>query len=232
MRFEYIGKTKAVLEEIDVQALKMGQVDTVPAIALTIFTKQSNTFLNKFDPSGKMRAYHYEKNGNAAKVQQTLDGVDPVTDLPQLTQNAVMTGAGIKLVEYEQTGCTLHIYRGTGHPASTITLRDGTVRKVEAKCLEGGTLHVWNVFYAANLDAETIGEIAVLKKHDIEIELTAPELISEHQADIEDEEGDDDHQGGEGGTSTPPAAAKGRRGGKLTPIKALAKSVKNDGAKA
>lgn len=140
MRFEYLGKSKAVLEDIDIQA-KLGQTDLIPAVAITIFTKQPNTFLNQFDSSGKLRAFYYEKNGNAAKTQQTLDGVEPITDMPQLTQNGVNTGAGFSW-EYEQTGCILTIYRGTARVESNIRLKDGTVRKVKVQCLDGGTLHI------------------------------------------------------------------------------------------
>ena len=181
MRLEYIGKTKAKLVNVNVLAQKLGQTELRPAISLRFKVTSANDILNQLDP--KLRPFLYEKN-SAAQTQGALDGVPVVSDLPALTQAAQKIGA--LGWDDEQTGCKLHIYQGaTGH--GDIKLKDGTVDKVKIEPHDGGTVDVFFDFYAADLDAETMGEIAVLHQHEMDIELTAPELVSKKQKDIDPE---------------------------------------------
>lgn len=177
MRFELIGKTKATLTDIDIQSLKQGQTDLKPAVALTIKVPMANTSMDMLHKS--LRTFFFGKASSAAKeVQATLDGIAPVSDLPALTEAAKWLGA--QNWDEEQTGCTLVIYLGV----SRIKLQDGTLQKLRFECKEGGAVEWRFVFYTSDVDAETIGELAVLKNHDLDIELTAPELISAKQANI------------------------------------------------
>lgn len=187
MRLEFIGLTKGTIEDIDVQAMKMGQKDLVPAMAVTILTKQPNTFLNVIDPTGALRALYYEKNGQGAKTQQQLEGIEVITDLPQLTQLASSIGAVIN-AEYEQTGCTLIVHRGTARQESAIKLTSGTTSKLKIVCHDGGTCDVSFRHYVSDVDEETMGAIAVMKKHDIEFELTMPEVLTNQQELPDDDE--------------------------------------------
>lgn len=173
MRFELIGKTKAKLVSVDVQALKMGQTELKPAISLRFKITAANTILNKFDQS--LRPFLYEKKGTAPKTQGDLAGVTPVSDLPQLTEAAKKIGA-FGWAD-EQTGCKLVMYQGVSGQGD-IKLKDGTVDKVKIDPHDGGTTDVFFDYYAADLDAETMGEIAVLHQHELDIELLAPEIIS------------------------------------------------------
>jgi hypothetical protein len=182
VRLEFIGKTKSDLEDLDVQSLKMGQTEVKPALVIMFKTKTANTVLNALNK--RLRAVYYEKNGNAAKTQGQLEGVDPiVADLPQLTELGEKLGA-IAWPD-EQTGCTLVLYHGI-RDAGAFKLKDGIVRKVKMVCHDGGTVDTFWHFYTTDVDAETIGEIAVLKSHEVELELTAPEIISGKQKDLVD----------------------------------------------
>lgn len=193
MRFELIGKTKATLTDIDIQSLKQGQTDLKPAVALTIKVPMANTSMNMLDKT--LRTFFFGKPASAAKeVQATLDGIASVSDLPALTEAAKWLGA--QNWDEEQTGCTLVIHLGV----SKIVLHDGTLQKLRFECKEGGAVEWRFVFYTADVDAETIGELGVLKNHDLDIELTAPELISAKQVKLED---------ADGGKVTP---IKGKRG--------------------
>ncbi len=211
MNVQLIGKTKATIVDVDVQCLKKGQTDTTPAAAITVMAKLPNTYLNTIDKTGKLREFWYEKNGQGAKEQKQIDGVEVITDLPQLTQNGVKLGGGFKWA-YAQTGCKLIIYRGV-RDENAIRLVDGTVRKVSVKCLDGGTIHLELVVFVANLDEETMGAIAVLKKQTQDIELTSPEPAK--QQEIQD---DDEHLGDtpEQALERADAAAKG---GNVTSLK-------------
>lgn len=178
MRFELIGKQKATLTDIDPQSLKQGQTDLKPAVALTIKVTMANTSMNMLHKS--LRTFFYEKAPASKEIQGTLDGVAPVSDLAALTEPANWLGA--QQWAEEQTGCKLVIHLGV----STITLKDGTLQKLRFECKEGGAVDWRFVFYTAtDLDAETLGDLCVLKNHDLDIELTAPELISA-QKDVED----------------------------------------------
>lgn len=175
MRFELISKTKATLVDIDIQSLKMGQTEVVPAVALSFKVTLANSALAMLDKA--LLTFLYAKGNSGAAAQATLDGVEVVSEFPSLTPAAVMLGDLSPKEGNEQTGCKLHIHVGaTGH--ADIKLVDGTatVKKISPK--EGGAVDFLVVFYTSDVDAEVLGELGVLKSHDLDIELAAPELIS------------------------------------------------------
>jgi hypothetical protein len=182
MRLELIGKTAAKLVNVNVQAQKMGQTELIPATTLRFKVTAANDVLNKFDKT--LRAFLFEKGSNAA-TQGTLDGVPPVSDLPQLTDAAKHIGD----LDWngEQTGCRLTVHQAV----SKIVLKDCTVDKVKLCAHEGGAVDVLFNVYASDLNAETLGELAVLHQHelDIELELPAPlqvqKQVDEPQADAD-----------------------------------------------
>lgn len=182
MRFELIGKQKATLTDIDPQSLKQGQTDLKPAVALTIKVTMANTSMNMLGKT--LRAFFYEKAPASKEVQGTLDGVPPVSDLAALTEAAKWLGA--QQWAEEQTGCQLVVHLGV----STITLKDGTLQKLRFEPKEGGAVDWRFVFYTStDIDAETLGDLCVLKNHDVDIELTGPEIISSKQKSIEEPAG-------------------------------------------
>lgn len=180
-RFELVGKSKATLVAIDILSLKMGQVDVQPAVCLSLKVSLPNSRLSML--SATLRDFLYENDTGKTNAQSALDGIEVVSDKPNLTAEASAIGA--LHWEYEQTGCTLRIYNGvSGH--GDIKLTDGTVRKLKIDPKEGGTVDHYFQFYTADVDAETIGELGILKSLERDIELTAPEIVSQQQ-DIEDE---------------------------------------------
>lgn len=212
MKLELTGKTKAVLEDVDVQSQKMGQTDIKPAVCLHFKVTMANSCLHMFDKTAL--AFLYTKNGSAAK-QNVLDGIPVVAEMSQLTDAAMALGAFSW--DGEQTGCTLVIHRGIKADAN-IVLRDGTTLKYKTVHHEGGTVDVSFRFFTTDLDAETLGELAVLKSHDLEIELSVPEALSSKQADLA------------GDTAPAKGGAKVTRlksaGGATTPEQAFADAAK------
>lgn len=168
-RFDLVGKTKAKLTNITILALKMGQRELKPAVSVRVKVTAHASILDKFSPH--WREFLYEKNGTAAK-QQAIEGEAKM----QLTQEAVALGAFY--LAYEQTGCVLIIYRGV----SKLPLKDTTVKKVKITPHEGEAVDVEFSVHAADLDEETLGALAVLKQHEVDLELTLPEPL---QQDIE-----------------------------------------------
>jgi len=201
MRLSFVPKHKAVIADIDIQSLKQGQTDVVPAVCLTLKMTLANSTLNLLDPT--LLPFLFEKGLPAAAQQQVLDGVPVVSDLPQLTDAAVALGS--LHWEEEQTGATLKIYEGvTGD--RDITLSDCTVRKLKLDPREGGAVDWRLEVYTSDVDQDTIGALAVLKSLTRDIELTAAEAASQ-QRTLDDSDK------------------------KLTPAQALEKSVKSGAAK-
>jgi len=174
MRFNLVGKHKAVITKIDPQAVKMGQTGLVPACALffklTISNKELFGMLNK-----NLLPFFYDKGGKPAS-QGVLDGVDVLSDLPSLTE------AGIKMGRQhwtdEQPGSKLIIYQGASGQAD-IRVRDVTIDKLDWLNKEGGGCEVRFRAYFADTDKETIGGAGVLKKREIDIEVIAPESVGQ-----------------------------------------------------
>lgn len=187
MKFQLIGKTKAKLVNIDIQSAKRGQTETVPAVALTLKVPLPNSELDQLDKG--LLPFLYEKGANP--TQQTLDGVAVVSNMPSLTRAA--SCVGVLSWDGEQSGSTLIIYQGVTGDAD-IRLQDGivTIKKIDPH--EGGTWDATLSFYAEDLHADTLGELAVLKSHDLDIELTAPE-VAQKQLDDEEQLEDEDENG-------------------------------------
>lgn len=181
MRFELTGKTKATLTDIDIQSLKKGQTEVVPAVALTLKVTLPNAKLAMLGK--RLLGFFFEKSSPGDVQQQTLDGVEVISDMPALTLEAEAIGP-ISWGD-EQTGCTLAIHQAV----TMITLRDGTVKVKKITPKEGGACEFIVSFYTADVDAEVLGELGVLKSHDLDIELTLPEPL---QQDVEDDEQEQD----------------------------------------
>lgn len=208
MRIEFIGKKKATLEDVDVQSLKVGQTDIKPAVCLHVKVPLPNSCLAMFDANAL--AFLYQKEGPNGAKQKTLDGIQVVSEFSQLTDAAVALGA--LNWDGEQTGCTLHIHLGIDDRPK-IVLRDGTTNKYKTVCHQGGTVDVYLRFYTTDVDAEVLGELGVLKNHDLDIELTVPDAISSKQKDLVTDNQD-----------------KAPAGTPLSPEAAFAKAAKTDKA--
>lgn len=180
MRIEITGKTKATIAAIDIQSLKMGQTDVVPAVCLHLKMTLANSTLSMLDKH--LLNFLFRRNPKAA-TQQALDGVPVVSDLPELTDPAIAIGA----INWagEQTGSKLVIYQGvTGD--QDIKLNDCTVRKVKIDPKEGGAVE-WDLqVYTSDVDQETIGALGVLKSLTRDIELIAAKPVSARQRTLDE----------------------------------------------
>jgi hypothetical protein len=176
MKIEFVPKVKAVLKAIVILCVKKGQTDVEPAAELEILVTQPNSSLNMLDPS--LLAFFFKKATQKEKQQGTLEGVPPVSDM------AVLTEPGMKIGTFhwdgEQSGTTLKIHKGiTGD--MDITLRSGTVKKIKVDAKEGGAVDWRFRFYTTDVDADTLGALAVLKSQELDIELIAPEVQVQQQ---------------------------------------------------
>lgn len=186
MKFELIGKTRAKLTKVDIQSAKRGQTETVPAVALTFEVTLPNNCLDMLDKA--LLPFLYEKGVSSA--QSTLDGVAVVSEMPSLTRAA--SRLGTLSWDDEQSGSALTIYQGiTGD--EDIRLAGGVVNVKKIEAHEGGAWDATVMFYVEDLDSDTLGALAVLKSHELDIELTAPDVVV--QREIEDDDAEDDDAG-------------------------------------
>ena len=183
MKIEFTGKTKAIISDIDIQSLKKGQTDVVPAVCLTLKATLANSTLAMLDAS--LLNFLFEKGLPAHSNQQVLDGIPVVSDMPKLTDAAVALGA--LSWDGEQTGATIKIYQGvTGD--DDITLRDCTVRKVKVEPVEGGVVEWRFEVYTPDVDEHTIGALGVLKSLTREIELVPAQPVDDQRELVEKED--------------------------------------------
>lgn len=166
MKFSLVPKFQAVLLKIDPQAIKMGQSGLQPGVALHFKAMVPNAQFLPMLHKGLL-PFLYDKGG---KPGSQIDAA-PVSDLPSMTEPAMKMGR-LKWSD-EQPGSKLTIHRGTGVHAN-IVMKDGTVEKVDFAPKEGGAIEVRWRMYFTDVDAETMGAVGVLKKHELEIEVEAP----------------------------------------------------------
>lgn len=214
MRLEFIGKTKGKVTKVNGYTIKLGQKDTRDAAQLRVMATVANSILDKFSPG--MREFLFEKGKGSEKVQKQLEGVEVVSDLPNLREPGVKLGA--LHWDDEQTGCTFIVDRAI----APIKLADCKASDFKIVARDGGTVQVFFTLTTGEIDRETAGDMILLKSKDIMFELTAAQVHQEQQ-DIEDEPA-----AGKGKGSEAAAPVKSRRGAGtvLTPIAALKKSEK------
>lgn len=165
-------KAKAKLSSVNVRSELHGK-DHVTAVDLKFTMDASNDVLSAFHPM--LRSFLYAKSeASSSDTQQSIDGVAPVSDLPNLRFPKLSPLAW----DTEQTGMGLTIDYGLGG-ASNLELSDCTANAFKIAPKEGGTCEVSFRIQRSDLDEKTLGKLATLVQHDVEITLAAPEVTQE-----------------------------------------------------
>ena len=102
--------TKARQTDMAVLSQKNRPVDSNPGVVLSFMADRPNTALTELSPS--LRTKMYCKSAAAVDTQKDLDGVEPISDLPNLTDDGQHMGEFAW--KYKQTGCTLTYDYGAG----------------------------------------------------------------------------------------------------------------------
>ena len=180
MPFEIDTTTKAKLSDVIVLSQKNRLPDENPGAKLSFEMDLPNRYLSCFD--GALLGFLFCKNAStsARPKQGTLDGVEPISDLPDLTTIGAKVGA--LNWEAEFSGYRLIVDQGLGGKQSNLEVDEGTVSNVRIKPKSGGTFQLKCDFESPNVSETTFGRLAKLKSREIEITLTAPEV---DQRDIE-----------------------------------------------
>lgn len=180
MPFEIDTATKARLSDVIVLSQKNRLPDENPGAKLSFEMDLPNRYLSCFD--GLLLGFLFCKNAStsAQPKQGTLDGVEPVSDLPDLTTIGAKVGA--LNWEAEFTGYRLTVDQGLGGKLSNLEVDEGTISNIRIRPKNGGTFQLKCDFESPNVSETTFGRLAKLKSREIDITMTAPEV---NQRDIE-----------------------------------------------
>lgn len=179
MPFELESPISAKITDVIVLADKDRQPDTNPGAGLDLAITTSNAILSCFD--GTLRSALYTKNANSSQAQGQLAGVEPISDMPNLTPLGKLLGQ-FSLKELELTGYTMVIDRGLGGTHSNLELENCKLSNFVLQPKEGGSVVVKLRVESPDIGAKLHGDIAVLKTTERPITLLAPEV---QQQDVE-----------------------------------------------
>lgn len=210
MKFELPVFTQAKINSANVRSEKHGPDELVPAVDLSITIEQPNSVLSEFD-GFLLSALYFKSEASSDDEQGQLDGVEPITDLPNLRFTHL--AYPIKW-DQEGTGYTCTIDHGLGGK-SNLTLTGCKVNSFALTPKEGGTVEVkFRVQCGDGLDEKTLGKIAMLVQHSVPVKLVAPDAEGWQQAEQELGIGDDEDD--EGDELTPETALAGAVAGDET----------------
>lgn len=166
-KFEFPRLTKAKLSSVNVRSEKHGK-ELVPAADLKIVVDSSNDILDKFHADLKTALYY--KAQAEGEDQGELDGIEPVTNLPNLKFSRLESP---QKWDFEGSGYRLDVDYGLGE-ASNLEMFNCDVNSIAFTCKEGGTVELSFRVQVSNIEERIIGKLAGLVQHEIHIILTPP----------------------------------------------------------
>lgn len=171
MSFELDTLTKSKITDVVVLSQKNRAPDANPGVGLGFAVELPNTALTYF--AGSLRSAMYCKSAASVDTQAGLEGVEPISDLPNLTD------VGLKIGNFgwdlELTGYSLEIDHGMGGP-SNIVVGDCVLDRFHFVLKEGGTIVVKFQLESNDVSESTFGKVATLKNRDVQITLRAPSV--------------------------------------------------------
>lgn len=179
--FEILTTTTARVREIEVLSQKNRAEGENVGAKLSLEFTASNYLLTGLD--GYLRGLLFGKDDKAkrAEAQAGLDGVEPVSDMPVLTN--VGKRCGWITWTQDLTGYELLVSIGIAAEASNLRMTDCEITGLRFQGKEGGSCLFRCNVESPNVSARDWTIIAGLKSRDIEItHLKAPEVA---QADVE-----------------------------------------------
>lgn len=194
MAFDLETLTKAKLLDVVVLSQKNRQPDENPGAKLSVELSLSNHALAMFD--GHLKGFLFTKNGNESpKAKQgNLEGVEVVSDLPNLS--GIGARIGVLKWSHELTGYDLVVDLGIGGK-SNLEIGDCRLSGWKIRPKEGGSVAVKVNIESSDVSESAFGKLAKLKSREIQLRLTPPDVTQEDLDDVE----------------PPPAARRGRRTG-------------------
>lgn len=174
--FELETATPAKMTDVNVLSDKDRGPDANPGAAMFFTLTCANDLLSMFD--GRLRHTLFCKSAaSSPPAQGTITGVDPVSDLPNLTP----IGKALAQFDWdlELTGYTLTFDHGLGGPHSDITIEDCTLSGWKILAKEGGSVQLKFKAEAPDVSEQIHGKLATLKAREVKLLLTPPEVVQE-----------------------------------------------------
>lgn len=222
--FEILTLTKGKLIEIEVLSQKNREPNQNPGVKLTVEYVVANHALTMFDPALKAALFTKNAPASAKDKTGTLDGVDPVSDMPNLSG----IGQHVKAIKWaqEMTGYVCEIDHGRGG-TSNIHLTGCVLDGWRFTPKEGGSVTVKHTIEAADASKTDFGNLATYKSREIEFTLAAPtvheDMVDKGQRAPAPQKAKKDATP----PADPPAPAAVASAAGPTPESALADAVKN-----
>lgn len=164
--FSIDTKTKLHVVNVNPRREKHGD-ENVPAVDIKLRLEASNDVLSMFDGHLKSSLYF---RAAAPAAQGQLDGVAPVSELPNLRFPRLEP---IRWND-DRTGYTLRIDHGLGGK-SDLVLEGCSINAFGIECKEGGTVIVTLRVQADKVAEKELGKLCLMIDSDIEATLTPPE---------------------------------------------------------
>lgn len=177
MAFEIEDFTPVKITSVNPRSERHGPEELHPAVDLHISLTTGNNILTALD--GKLLDALYTKNANADQGgQQSLDGVEEVSSLPNLKFPLM----GALKWKKDLVGYTLTVQHGVG---SDIVLTGCKVNNFTIDPKEGGSVDLKFRVQSSDVDERTLGKLGLLVQNEVDVMLLAPEAKQDGQQDIE-----------------------------------------------
>lgn len=177
MAFEIEDFTPVKITSVNPRSERHGPEELHPAVDLHISLTTGNNILTALD--GKLLDALYTKNANADQGgQQSLDGVEEVSNLPNLKFPLM----GALKWKKDLVGYTLTVQHGVG---SDIVLTGCKVNNFTIDPKEGGSVDLKFRVQSSDVDERTLGKLGLLVQNEVDVMLLAPEAKQDGQQDIE-----------------------------------------------
>lgn len=180
MSFEFKTITHAKLSAVNVRSELHGK-EHVPAVDLKIVVNAGNKVLDQLDPN-LLEALYFQA-APAEDDQVTLDGVEPITHLPNLRFPKL--GDPLKWT-FSGAGYEFTLDFGLGGD-SNLVIGSCQVNNISISAKEGGTVELSFRIQASDVDEHTLGKLAMLVQQEVSIQLIAPTVaeVSQHIESME-----------------------------------------------
>jgi len=191
--FELLQSQKTKLNDVVVLSQKNRQPDDNPGAKLSFEMDVPNHVLSYFD--GMLKGFLFTKNASSVPTATkrndtatgTLDGVEQVSDLPNLS--TIGSKVGWLKWDAELSGYELLVVLGVARKQSNLEIADCVLSKFRFRGKDGGSVTVKFTLESQDVSEQAIGKLAKLKSREVDIQLRAPEVV---QQDIDD--GSDDEK--------------------------------------
>lgn len=205
--------TKVKVLDVTVLSQKNRPAGANPGVRLNVQADLPNYVLSEFD--GSLRTALFTKSAAAETAKdkrQTLPGVEPISDLPNLTSMA----RHIKKVAWSEklSGYDVEIDHGLGGK-SNLKLGDAALENFRFAAKEGGTVAAWWSVEVVDVPKLVMGELTMLKSREVPMKFAEPEVA---QRDLDE---DDPEPQKAAAPAAPAKSAKGaKKGDTLQPTEA------------